>query len=301
LRQENFNDEVLIVSKVSAVESTTLPPQGAPASGRSWRRLRLLFIITFAGVLLSGCTLPNFGVTKGVTKSSVNVYHLWQWFSVGAVVIGLLVVLLLAYAFLRYRRKDDKAIPKQSQYHIPLEIIYTVVPIIIVVVLFIGTLIVENPEVSNPRTDVVVNVNAFQWGWKFAYPGHSVVVIGQTTQNPTMVVPVDTNVHINLTSTDVVHGFYVKEFNFSRYALPGVTNQFTFNAVKTGIYAGQCTQLCGLYHSVMFFRVKVVNQATYDQWLVANRNVSAAAAAASATALQNNTYVPSKPTNSKVN
>ncbi len=283
------------------MDSTTLPPQGATTSGRTWRRLRTLLLLPLSGVLLSGCTLPNFGVTKGVTKSSVNVYHLWQWFSLGAALIGLLVVLLLAYAFLRYRRKDDKAIPKQSQYHIPLEVLYTVVPIIIVIALFVGTLIVENPEVANPRTDVVVNINAFQWGWKFAYPGHSVVVIGQTTQSPTMVIPANTNVHVNLTSTDVVHGFYVKEFNFSRYALPGVTNQFTFNAVKTGTYAGQCTQLCGLYHSLMYFKVKVVDRATYDHWLSANRDVSAAAAAASATALQSNTYVPSKTTKSKAN
>jgi cytochrome c oxidase subunit 2 len=126
-----------------------------------------------------------------------------------------------------------------------------------------------------------------------------VVVVGQTTQSPTMVVPANTNVHVNLTSTDVVHGFYVKEFNFSRFALPGVTNQFTFNAVKTGVYSGQCTQLCGLYHSLMFFKVKVVSPTTYDQWLLANRNVSAATAAANATALQNNTYLTSQSTHSK--
>ena len=75
-----------------------------------------------------------------------------------------------------------------------------------------------------------------------------------------MVIPVNTNVHINLTSTDVIHGFYVKAFNFSRYALPGVLNQFTLEAVKTGNFYGQCTQLCGLYHSLMFFNVKVVTQ-----------------------------------------
>ncbi len=67
--------------------------------------------------------------------------------------------------------------------------------------------------------------------------------------------PVGTDVHINLTSTDVIHGFYVRDFNFSRYALPGVKNQFTLHAVQTGTFDGQCTQLCGLYHSLMFFRV----------------------------------------------
>lgn len=281
------------------METTPLSPQRARTSGRLGRRLRVLLTIPAAGLLLSGCTLPSFGVSKGVTKSSVQVFHLWQWFSVGAVIIGTLVLALIAYAIVRYRRKDESAIPKQSQYHIPLELLYTIVPIVIVIVLFVATLIVENPEVSNPRTDVVVNVNAFQWGWKFSYPGHAVVVVGQTTQSPTMVVPANTNVHVNLTSTDVVHGFYVKEFNFSRFALPGVTNQFTFNAVKTGVYSGQCTQLCGLYHSLMFFKVKVVSPTTYDQWLLANRNVSAATAAANATALQNNTYLTSQSTHSK--
>jgi cytochrome c oxidase subunit 2 len=187
-----------------------------------------------AALALSGCTVPAFGARPGPTTTSQSVFHLWQGFSVGAMVIGAFVVLLILYAVLRYGRKGD-AIPKQTQYHIPLEMIYTVVPILIVFGLFAATLVVENKEVSNPKTNVIVDVNAFQWGWKFSYPGTSTVVVGQTTQNPTMVIPVNTDVHINLTSTDVIHGFYVKAFNFSRYALPGVENQFTIRAVNTGL------------------------------------------------------------------
>ena len=142
----------------------------------------------------------------------------------------------------------------------------------------------------------MVDVNAFQWGWKFSYPGTSTVVIGQTTQSPIMVIPVDTNVHINLTSTDVIHGFYVQEFNFSRYALPGVLNQFTIRAANTGTYFGQCTQLCGLYHSLMFFRVRVVTPTQYQAWLTANANSVAATAAAKATKQQTSTHTPTKPT-----
>ena len=131
----------------------------------------------------------------------------------------------------RYRRKGDN-IPKQSQYHVPLELTYTIIPVIIVLGLFAATMVVENKEVANPTTSVTINVNAFQWGWKFTYPGQDVVVVGQTTQDPEMVMPENENVHINLTSSDVIHGFYVHAFNFSRYALPGVMNEFTFRAVN---------------------------------------------------------------------
>ena len=84
------------------------------------------------------------------------------------------------------------------------------------------------------------------------------MVVGQTTQDPVMVMPVDENVHINLTSSDVIHGFYVQAFNFSRYALPGVLEPVHASSRSDRHVHGQCTQLCGLYHSLMFFRVKVV-------------------------------------------
>lgn len=255
--------------------------------------MRRLVALPLAAIVLSGCTVPNFGANKGATTTSRSVFHLWQGFSIGAVVIGTFVCLLILYAVLRYRRTGDD-IPKQTQYHIPLEMTYTVVPILIVFGLFAATLVVENKEVANPKTNVNIDVNAFQWGWKFSYPGSSVVVVGQTTQSPTMVIPVNTDVHINLTSTDVIHGFYVKAFNFSRFALPGVVNQFTFRAVNTGTYFGQCTQLCGLYHSLMYFQVKVVTTSEYAAWLAAHQNSSASQASQTATKQQTSAHVPAK-------
>ncbi|HEY5112076.1 MAG TPA: cytochrome c oxidase subunit II, partial [Acidimicrobiales bacterium] len=151
----------------------------------------------------------------------------------------------------------------------------------------------------NPKTSVTIDVNAFQWGWKFTYPGENVVVIGQTTQNPEMVMPVNENVHINLTSSDVVHSFYVHAFNFSRLALPGVLNQFTFRAVDTGTYQSQCSEICGLYHSLMWFRVKVVSQSDYTTWLARNANAFTAQAAKNATNQQTSSITPTKITKSK--
>jgi cytochrome c oxidase subunit 2 len=279
------------------VETPTLPPQGATKRGGRWRRVRRFIALPLAALALSGCTVPSFGAHAGATTSSKSVYHLWQGFSIGAVIIGGFVVVLFCYAILRFRRKGDN-IPRQSQYHLPAEVLYTVIPILVVFGLFAATLVVENKEVANPKTNVTVDVNAFQWGWKFTYPGTSTVVIGQTTQAPTMVIPVNTNVHINLTSTDVIHGFYVKEFNFSRYALPGVLNQFTIQAVKTGTFFGQCTQLCGLYHSLMFFDVKVVTMPQYTAWLASTSNPAAAAEAKATTNQQTDTGVPTKPATS---
>jgi cytochrome c oxidase subunit 2 len=222
------------------------------------------------------------------------VYDLWRGFSLGAVIIGGFVTVLFVYAIIRFRRKSDN-IPRQAQYHLPAEALYTVIPILVVFGLFAATLVVENKEVANPKTNVTVDVNAFQWGWKFTYPHTETVVIGQTTQDPTMVIPVNTMVHINLTSTDVIHGFYVKAFNFSRYALPGVLNQFTLEAVKTGNFYGQCTQLCGLYHSLMFFNVRVVSKSQYTTWLASTSNAAAFAAAKKTTSQQTATVVPTKP------
>lgn len=262
-----------------------------------WRRVRGVVALPLAALALAGCTVPSFGAQAGATKTSRSTFHLWQGFSIGAVIIGTLVIALILWAVVRYRRKGDE-IPPQSQYHLPMEWLYTIVPILIVFGLFAATIVVENQVVANPRTAVNINVNAFQWGWKFTYPGTNAFVVGQTTQNPTMVMPVNTDVHINLTSTDVLHGFYVRAFNFSRYALPGVKNQFTFHAVTTGTFDGQCSQICGLYHSLMFFRVQVVSQSKYTSWLAGFTDAAAAQATAKATGQQTSSVIPSKSTSS---
>src|SRR5665213_2318951 len=288
------------MSKVPWVEPPALSPQGVSDRTRRWRRVRQIAALPIAALALAGCTVPTFGASPGATTSSQSVYHLWQGFSIGAAIVGGLTLILIIWAAFAYRRKSDN-IPKQSQYHIPLEMTYTIIPVLIVLGLFAATLVVENKEVALPKTDVTINVNAFQWGWKFTYPGQDVVVGGQTTQDPVMVMPVNENVHINLTSSDVVHGFYVHAFNFSRYALPGIVNQFTLRAVNTGLYDGQCTQLCGLYHSLMLFRVKVVSQSDYTAWLTGNANVSATLAAQAATKQQTSSIVPTKPAKSEGN
>lgn len=222
-----------------------------------------------AGValLLTGCQLPGFGAYRGVTSQANDAFKLWQLFFIAGAAMFLLVFFLILWAVLRYRRKSD-AIPPQTQYHTLFEITYTVLPVILVFVLFAFTFITEN-EVDALSTNhpLTVNVTAFQWGWQFQYPGYDVKVVGVETQNPTMVLPAHQTVRVVLRSKDVVHGFYVPKFNFSRYALPGVTNQFDLNVQHTGTFRGQCTQFCGLYHSLMIFQVKAVTSGQFTAWI----------------------------------
>jgi cytochrome c oxidase subunit 2 len=235
-------------------------------------------------VVLAGCKLPSFGEYSGSTTQGRTEFHLWQLFFIAGLVVGGFVLLLILWVIFKYRRKSED-MPKQTQYHTAVEILYTVVPIVIVIGLFVFTVLAENKvDATPPHPGATITVNAFQWGWEFEYPGgpgsgcanpsspkanqnDCVKVIGQTTQDPTMVIPLGTEVQINLNSLDVLHGFYVPEFNFSRYASPGYTTSFDFDPLHTGNFRGQCTQLCGLYHSLMFFNVRVVTQAQFTSWL----------------------------------
>jgi cytochrome c oxidase subunit 2 len=265
-----------------SAETPSPSTQIDPPRRRS-RRLGLLAVLGGA-VLLAGCKVPNFGGYPGATTQGRTENHLWQLFFIAGLVVGGLVLLLILWAVFRYRRRSED-MPKQTQYHTLLEILYTAIPILIVIGLFVFTVLAENQVDATPANPgATIQVNAFQWGWEFEYAGgpgsgcadpsstkaiqaDCVKVIGQTTQDPTMVIPVGSDVEIHLDSLDVLHGFYVPAFNFSRYASPGYTTTFDFNALHTGDFRGQCTQLCGLYHSLMFFNVHVVTQSQYESWL----------------------------------
>lgn len=234
-----------------------------------------------APVLLGGCSFyPTYGANKGATTQGQDTFKLYSGMMTTGIIVGGAVLLLILWTVFRYRKRSDE-MPRQFHEHIPLEIAYTVVPILIVAVLFAFTVITENKVdatqpvnarvTSSGKAVVDITVTAFQWGWRFDYPNLDVGVAGETTNGPNnhgpqMVVPVGQTVQITLVSNDVIHGFYVHDFNFSRYAQPGVVNTFDLDVVRAGTYDGQCTQICGLYHSEMLFSVKAVSPSTFTQW-----------------------------------
>ncbi|HLN18313.1 MAG TPA: cytochrome c oxidase subunit II [Acidimicrobiales bacterium] len=241
----------------------------ARSSAGPHRRLLAVAAVLVTGLTLSGCQLPTFGAYRGSTSQGQDAFKLWQFFFITGIIVGGFVILLILWSVFRYRRRSDE-MPKQTQYHTGVEILYTVIPIVIVLVLFAFTVITENKVDATPPADVTIRVTAFQWGWRFYYPATGKVVTGETTQAPQMVVPTGQSVQIMLGSADVIHGFYVPAFNFSRYAQPGVTasqQRFNFTVLHDGVYRGQCTQLCGLYHSLMFFSVKAVPPAQFQVWV----------------------------------
>jgi cytochrome c oxidase subunit 2 len=213
--------------------------------------------VALGALLLTGCQLPTFGAYKGATTQGRSTFHLWQGFFIAGIIVGGFTLILILWAVFRYRRRSDD-LPVQTQYHTLTEIVYTVLPILIVLGLFWATVVVENTVTAvEPKPAAVIHVYAFQWGWEFEYP-NGVKVIGQTTR-------------IYLRSYDVLHGFYVPEFNFSRYASPGYWTSFDLNVLHNGVFRGQCTQLCGLYHSIMFFNVRSVSPSAYAVWLRTER------------------------------
>jgi cytochrome c oxidase subunit 2 len=250
-------------------------------------------------LVLGGCSLPTFYGYRGSTKQGHDEFVLYSWTIIAAIFVGAVVTVLIAWAVFRYRRRSDE-MPRQFQYNLAVEVIYIVVPIVMVLVLFGFTVWTENSVdrvASNPS--VKVAVTAFQWGWRYQYPGN-VTVTGVTTEDPDpiglnggpcapavdclgpgLIVPAGQTTRITLNSQDTIHGFYVPEFNFSRYAQPGYPNVFDLTVQHTGIYRAQCSQLCGLYHSLMFFHVVALPPDQFRAWLSSQQHAATAAASSS--------------------
>jgi cytochrome c oxidase subunit 2 len=233
-----------------------------------------------APLALAGCDYPSYGASRGATTQGQDAFKLYSGMMTTGIIIGGLVALLIIWSVFRYRRRSDD-MPVQFHENVTVEIFYTVLPIIVVGFLFFFTVLTENNVDATQPVDatttaagapvVNITVTAFQWGWRFDYPGLNVGVVGALTQGPgdhgpQMVVPAGETVQITLVSDDVIHGFYVRDFNFSRYAQPGVTNIFDLDVLKTGTYDGQCTQFCGLYHSEMLFSVKAETPSGFHEW-----------------------------------
>jgi cytochrome c oxidase subunit 2 len=235
---------------------------------------RTLFTAISLGSIsfLTSCStddISGMGFPKGVSSVNDTTIPLWQGAWIAAAVVGVFTAILIMWPVFRHRRKGDE-VPKQTQYNVPVEIAYTLIPFIIVAVLFYYT--IERQNIITEKTDTYaheITVEGFQWSWQFGYPeaGPKAVVTGTPTQPPTLVVPLGERVRYTITSNDVVHGFWIPAFMIQMQNLPGVTNELEFTANKLGEFPGRCNILCGRNHSQMLFTVKVVTPAQYDAYL----------------------------------
>lgn len=267
---------------------------------RTNRRLRWSAVpaVTALGLLLAGCTpqqeagfLPGFnGDPTPVTNHTERIAALWvnSWLvllGVGILTWGLILWAVIAYR----RRKGQTGLPAQLRYNMPLEVFYTVIPLILVLGFFAFTARDQSIiEARFDKPDVTISAYAKQWAWDFNYVNEDVYSAGIQAQLdksdgaergsveqdklPTLVLPVGKKVEIELHARDVIHSFWVVDFLYKKDMIPGRTNYMSFIPEREGTYAGKCAELCGEFHSLMLFNVKVVSEAEYEQYIASLRS-----------------------------
>ncbi len=248
------------------------------------KRARIIKIssISLAGaLLLSGCSteaqkgwLPS---DRDTTNHTGMIMDLWVNSWIAALIVGVITWGLIIWSMVAYRRRrDDTGFPRQMSYNLPLEVFYLTIPLFMVLVFFYFTdreQSIIDTRVDNP--DVVVDVRGKQWSWDFNYvnedkysAGVQPVLTGEEgipETLPTLYLPVNKSVELQLNARDVQHSFWVPAFLQKRDLYPGRTNYINLTPTKEGTFEGKCAELCGQYHSAMLFQVKVVSQEEFDQ------------------------------------
>ena len=309
----------------------------APSQGRS-RRFRMAGMALTLGVLtvtLSGCSWKEalaLGWPKGITPEAHANYDLWIYTMIAAFVVGAIVYALMFWASVFHRKKDgDTEQPRQFGYNMPLELALTVLPFLIISVLFYFTVVVQEKMLhKDPNPEVVIDVTAFQWNWKFSYQkvdftdgtfdydgadperkefmaskpegvdAHGeerigairglnpedrtylnydkVETLGSSSEIPVLVLPAGKRIEFQIASADVIHSFWVPEFLFKRDVMPepkanNSDNIFQISQIElpdgqtSAAFVGRCAEMCGTYHSMMNFEVRVVSPNDFKAYL----------------------------------
>lgn len=238
--------------------------------------LKSFSALSLATLFLAGCSskeVSGLGFEEGLSSVNDQSLSLWQGAWIAAAVVGVFTFILIMWPVFFHRKKDEN-FPKQTQYNISVEVAYTIIPFIIVAVLFYYTAQRESrimkvtPEAQAAH---VIDVKGIQWSWQFNYKDagdyKSAIVTGTPAQPPTLYLPQGEKVRFNLTANDVVHGFWIPAFMIQMQNLPGVENHLEFSADKLGTYPGRCNILCGRNHSQMLFTVKVVTPSEYQSYI----------------------------------
>jgi cytochrome c oxidase subunit 2 len=287
-------------------------------------------ILGASTLLLSGCSWQDvfgLGWPTGITPEAHANRDLWVWSVIASFVVGAIVWALIFWAMIFHRKKKGATeLPRQFGYNMPLELVLTVVPFLIISVLFYFTVVVQEKMLhKDPNPEVTIDVTAFQWNWKFGYQKvafhdssfnydgadaarkaamkskpegkdehgeekvgpirgqnpedrtylnfDKVETVGTSTEIPILVLPKGKRIEFQIASADVIHGFWVPEFLFKRDVIPNPQANHSDNIFqvteieKTGAFVGRCTEMCGTYHSMMNFEVRVVDPADFQKYL----------------------------------
>jgi cytochrome c oxidase subunit II len=244
---------------------------------RRARALGMTAALAFVVLGLTGCANNQFtriGFPNPITEQGKTVITIWQGSWIAGMAVGILVWGMILWAVIFHRKRSDR-LPPQARYNMPIEIMYTAVPFVLIAILFYYTAKDENYlDAVSSKPDVQVNVLGFQWSWQFNYPQYHVTNTGNMYGNgplPVLEIPTGETVEFNLTSVDVLHAFWVPEFLYKRDVIPGHPNHFQITATQTGTFLGHCSELCGVYHSKMLFTVKVVTPQQFQADMAAEQ------------------------------
>ncbi|MGE8206767.1 cytochrome c oxidase subunit II [Heyndrickxia sp. NPDC080065] len=243
---------------------------------KKWRLVSVLAVLTLA---LSGCGEPFLSALKPAGEVARKQYHLMLLSVFIMVLVIAIVVIIFVIAIIRFRRTKAKEnmIPKQVEGNHVLEIIWTVIPIILLVVLavpvvaatfnFGDTAAMEKKDKDGKPKELVINVRSNLYWWEFEYPGLGIV----TSQD--LVVPTDKKVYFSLKSNDVKHSFWIPAIGGKLDTNVDNINKFwlEFDSDKAqeagNVFYGKCAELCGPSHALMDFKVKTMSQADFDKWV----------------------------------
>lgn len=235
---------------------------------RSRKKLtRQLFIIAlssflllwYAGAVMAQAPQSVFAPAGPVAQTQLNLLSLTLWIAIGIFVV---VGSILLYTVIRFRAKPGDPIPKQIQGSTTLEVIWTVIPLLILVVIAVPTVRDAFALAEPPADDALeVRVIGHQWWWSFEYPELGIVTANELR------IPVGEVIHLTMESKDVIHSFWVPRLAGKMDVIPNRVNAMWFTADEPGIYYGQCAEFCGTSHANMRFRVIAMAREDFDRWV----------------------------------
>lgn len=251
-------------------------------NGTQPRRLLALGGGALAALALAGCSQETvdqwgrWGMPLAASEQAPWIGQLWDGAWVASLIIGVFVWGLIFWCMFRYRRRSDTEVPRQTRYNLPMEILYTLVPFLIIGVLFFFTVRAQDNVLAKQTGGNLhtINVIGQKWSWTFNYmeaqnPAVGTIVheAGTVERLPDLYLPVNEPVRFNLKSADVIHSFWIPEFYFKQDVIPGHPNSFDVVPNREGTFLGKCAELCGTYHAAMLFNVHVVSVDEYNAYL----------------------------------
>ena len=241
-----------------------------------------LFLVFFNSANSSFASVNwQMGFNESVTTVMSDIVHLHDRILLPIIVaISVFVLFLLLYSIFKFRASKNP-IPSKTSHNTFIEIMWTVIPCLILIVIAVPSFRLLYKQDIIPKADVTIKATGYQWYWGYEYPDQNIAFDANMIDTKNLksnqlrlletdnhvVVPVNKVVKVLITANDVLHAWAVPSFGVKRDAVPGRINETWFKAEKEGVYYGQCSELCGSRHAFMPITVRVVSDKQYNEWL----------------------------------